>query len=408
MTKFEKYAYLAIKKGINLQKGQKLFIRSSVDNTEFVRNLAEIAWKNGAKDVMVQWSDEKLSRLRFLHGDDDILGNKSEWQTEYMKQVVDEDYQMLAVISNNPENYKGIDPKRMSKELAVVSKTVKPLTDKTITNTVQWSVISLPSPEWAIKVFPNAKNTEEAIEKMWEAIFCINRIDDNDLIENWNKHIEVLASQSKKLNDYKLKSLIYKNSIGTNLEIGLPKGHKWVGGSKQAKTGNMFIANIPTEEIFTTPHKDEVNGIVYSTKPLIYMGNIIDDFWIKFEKGRATAYKANIGHEFLEKMITAHPNADFLGEVALVPQSSPISKLGIVWYNVLYDENASCHLALGNAYSYTVEDTEGLSEDELMAKGINRCLSHNDFMIGSDCMNIVGKTEDGREIDIFQNGEWAI
>jgi len=408
LEKIKKYARLAVEKGVNIQQGQKLFITSSVDTVEFTRMIVKVAWERGAKDVIVRWTDEKVSRERFLHGDEDIFGIEQKWLIEYINYVVEEGYQFLAVRCDNPEIFKGADPQKISKEMGAVGKVHKPLSDKMMTNSIQWNLVAVPSSEWASKVFPEAKTSEEAIEKMWEAIFYVNRIDDNDPIENWNKHLEILASQSKKLNDYKLKSLVYKNSIGTNLEIGLPKGHKWVGGSKQAKTGNMFIANIPTEEIFTTPHKDEVNGIVYSTKPLIYMGNVIDDFWIKFEKGRATSYKANIGHEFLEKMITAHLNADFLGEVALVSQSSPISKLGIVWYNILYDENASCHLALGSAYSYTVADTDGLSEDEKMAKGINQCLSHNDFMIGSACMNIVGIKEDGKKVQIFENGEWAI
>ncbi|MCL1934770.1 MAG: aminopeptidase [Defluviitaleaceae bacterium] len=182
----------------------------------------------------------------------------------------------------------------------------------------------------------------------------------------------------------------------------------WVSGDIKAKTNNRFIPNIPTYEAFTVPHRDEVNGIVYSTKPLIYMGNVIDKFWIRFQNGKAIEYKAEIGNEFLEKMITIHPNADFLGEVALVPHSSPISQSGLLWYNTLYDENASCHLALGKAYPSTLAGVENLSEEEKMAKGLNQSLSHNDFMIGSACINIIGKTEDGKEIQIFKDGEWAI
>ncbi|MCL1935153.1 MAG: aminopeptidase [Defluviitaleaceae bacterium] len=401
MTKIVKYSLLAIEKGINIQKGQKLLIRSSVDNANFVRTLSELAWKKGAKDVIIQWFDEQINRQRYLYGEIDIFGVKNKWFVEYINKIVEEDYQVLTIYSGNPEILKDIDPDKTTKEFSVLSKIAKPFSEKIMNNKIQWCVLCVPSPEWAIKVFPNAENSEKAIELMWDAIFKINLIDDNDPFEN-------LSSQTKKIQDYNFKSLTFKNSLGTNLEIGLPKGHTWVSCCETAKTGNTFIANIPSYEVFTAPHRNEVNGIVYSTKPLIYMGNIIDKFWIKFEKGQAIEYKAEVGNEFLEKMITLHPNANFLGEVALVPHSSPISKLGLLWYNTIYDENASCHIALGNGYSSTLPLVENLSEEEKMEQGLNQSISHNDFMIGSECMNIVGKTEDGREIQVFKNGEWAI
>ncbi|MCL1925367.1 MAG: aminopeptidase [Defluviitaleaceae bacterium] len=408
MTKIEKYARLAIEKGVNLQEGQKLLIRSDVESAYFARTLAKIAWEKGAKDVMIRWQDERFDRDRYLGGSDDIFGIDNKWFAEQTKHIVDEGYQMIAILSSNPESFKGIDPERVSKEQSKMQEDNKPLRDLVSSSGIQWNLIAIPCAEWASKVFPEAKSEEEAIEKMWEAIFVATRIDDNDPIENWNNHIKALSSQAQKLQDYNFKSLIFKNSLGTNLEIGLPKDHVWVSCGEEAKTGNAFIANIPTEEVFTAPHKDEVNGIVYATKPLVYLGNVIDKFWVKFEKGRAVEYKAEIGNDVLEKMITVHPNADFLGEVALVPQSSPISTSGILWYNTLYDENASCHIALGNGYSYTVAGTEGLSEEELMAKGLNQSMSHNDFMIGSACLEIIGKTYDAKDVPVFKDGEWAI
>ncbi|MCL1935365.1 MAG: aminopeptidase [Defluviitaleaceae bacterium] len=408
MDKLNKYSILALEKGVNIKKSQKLLIRSSVDNADFVRTLTELAWKRGAKDVMVQWFDDKINRKRYLYGDSDIFGIESKWYIEYINKIIEEDYQIITVISSNPENLKDIDPEKITKESKVISKMLKPLGERMMDYTIQWSIIALPCKEWAVKVFPNAKTPEEAVNLMWEAIFKVTLIDDNDPIENWDNHIKNLSVQTKKIQDYNFKSLIFKNSLGTDLEIGLPKGHIWVSGEKKSKKGNSFIANIPTYEVFTAPHRDEVNGIVYSTKPLIYMGNVIDKFWIKFQNGKAVEYKAEVGNEFLEKMITIHPNADFLGEVALVPHSSPISQSGLLWYNTLYDENASCHIALGKAYPSTLAGSENLSEEERMAKGLNQSLSHNDFMIGSACMNIIGKTEDGKEIQVFKDGEWSI
>ncbi|MCL2611185.1 MAG: aminopeptidase [Defluviitaleaceae bacterium] len=408
MTKQEKYAKLAIQKGVNLQKGQKLLIRSQVDSADFARTLAKMAWEAGAKDVLIHWLDEKADRLRYLSGDDDIFGVTDSIMEAHTKHIVDENYQMIAILSNDPEILKGIDPERIAKEHSMIQKVRKPLSDKVVSSSIQWNLVAIPSPSWAFKVFPEAKNEEDAIEKMWEAIFKASRIDDNDPIENWNKHIEILSAQAKKLQSYNFQSLIFKNSYGTNLEVGLPDGHIWVSCGEKAKTGYEFIANIPTEEVFTAPHANKAEGIVYSTKPLVYMGNIIDKFWIKFENGRAVEYKAEIGQDVLEKMITIHPNADRLGEVALVPHSSPISASEILWYNTLYDENASCHLALGKGYTYTVAGMEGLSEDEQMAKGLNSSLSHNDFMIGSACLEIIGKSGDGKEIQVFKDGEWSI
>ena len=409
MNKIEKYARLAIEKGMNIQKGQNLLIRASVDNVDFARLLSKVAWKNGVRGVMVQWNDEKLSRERFLYGDIDIFGQENIWSKEYINKIIDEDYQILTVISNNPENLKGVSPEKMTKETKTLGGIYKPIVDKMTSNAIQWSVVAVPSPEWAIKVFPDSNSPEEAVETMWEAIFAANLIDEGDPVENWNAHLKTLSERTKKLQSYNLKSLTFKNSLGTDIEIGLIKEHIWTGVTKTSKTtGNSFIANIPTYEVFTAPHRTEVNGIVHATKPLVYMGNIIDKFWIRFEKGCAVEYKAEIGQEFLEKLITIHPNSNFLGEVALVPYSSPISKSGILWYKTLYDENASCHIALGNGYSYTMSGSDGLSEEEKMAKGLNQSLAHTDFMIGSKCLSITGEAEDGSTIQIFENGEFVI
>ena len=408
LSKIESYARLAVEKGVGFKKGQKLLIRSDVNAAYFARMLAKVAWELGAEDVFIRYMDEKEQRLRFLNGGDDIFGIRKKYLDEFMKQMVDDDYQLIAVLSNDPENLKGVDTDRIAKETKMISEASKPLSDRASAGDIQWSLAAIPSPSWAMKVFPNEPSEEAAIEKMWDAIFVATRVNEGDPVKNWIDHVNTLADNARKLQNCDFDTLTFKNSYGTNLEIGLPEGHFWASCGEKAKTGNVFIANIPTEEVFTAPHRDRVNGIVYATKPLVYMGNIIDKFWIKFEKGKVVDYKAEIGHDILEKMITIHEDADRLGEVALVPHSSPISASGILWYNTLYDENASCHIALGRGYAFTLPKTQGLSEEEAAKMGLNQSLSHNDFMIGSACLSITGKTTDGLIVEVFKDGEWAI
>jgi aminopeptidase len=273
---------------------------------------------------------------------------------------------------------------------------------------VQWAVVSVPAPAWAKKVFPNAASDEEAINLMWDAIYAASRVDDGDPVENWKKHIVTLDAKKDALMEHNFKSLHFKNSLGTDLVLELPKGHVWVACGEQAKTGFNFIANIPTEEVFTAPLRTGANGIVYSTKPLVFMGDVIDGFWLRFKDGKVVEYDAEKNKHLLEKLLTTHENSEYLGEVALVPHSSPISQSGILWYNTLYDENASCHLALGRGYSYTLSGTEGKNDEELNAMGLNQSLAHEDFMVGSSCLDIIGTTYDGKEVFVFKQGEWAI
>ena len=407
-TKIENYARLSIEKGVGLKKGQKLLIRADVDAAPFARILAKVAWEVGAVDVIIRYLDEQEQRLRFLHGEEDIFGVRKVYLDEFFKYAVEEDYQLVAVLSADPENLKGIEPGRIAKETRMLSESSKPLSDKTTSGEIQWSLTAIPSASWAKKVFPNEASEEDAIAKMWDAIFLATRVSEGDPVKNWDEHVKNLALNAKKLQNYEFDSLVFKNSYGTNLEIGLPEGHFWASCGEKAETGNVFIANIPTEEVFTAPHRERADGIVYATKPLVYLGNIIDKFWIKFEKGKVVDYKAEIGHDILEQMLTVNENADRLGEVALVPHSSPISTSGILWYNTLYDENASCHIALGRGYSFTLPKTQGLDEASCEKEGLNQSLSHNDFMIGSACLSILGKTKDGKEIEIFKDGEWSI
>jgi len=407
--KLQKYVRLVVNMGVNIQKGQKLLIRCPVDCAYFARLAMEEAYKAGAQDVQILWGDEKAGRINFLLAPDSNFGIEVEWEKARVQHLVDEGYNMLVVYATDPEILKGVDPERILKNQKVGMNTMKPLRDKVASSEIQWSLVSVPTESWARKVFPVAKTDEEAMELMWEAIYSASRVDDKtDPVENWKAHIATMQQKVDALMKHNFKYLRFKNAAGTDLEITLPEGHLWVACGEKAGTGYNFIANIPTEEVFTAPHRTGTNCVVYATTPYVYMGDVIEDFWFKFKDGQVIDFGAKKNQHLLEKMVKAHKNADFLGEVALVPHSSPISQSGILWYNTLYDENASCHLALGNAYPYTVKGALGKNDDELNLMGVNQSLAHEDFMMGSADMSIVGVTYDGKEVQVFEQGEWAI
>ena len=408
MTKLEKYVKMIVNVGVNIQKGQKLVINCPVDCAYFARLAMEEAYKAGAEDVQIRWGDEISTRINYLHAPDSNFGKEIQWEKDRIKYLVDEGYNLLAVAASDPEILKGVDPERIQKNQKVTAITTKPLSDKISSSQIQWTIASVPTVAWAKKVFPNAKDENEAMDLMWDAIYAASRVDENDPLENWNKHIANLQQKVSALAGYNFKYLRFKNEIGTDLEIQLHEGHIWVACGDKAATGYNYIANIPTEEVFTTPLREGVNGIVYATKPLVYMGDLIEDFWLKFKDGKVIDFGAKKNKNLLEKLIYIHENGDYLGEVALVPFDSPISNSGILWYNTLYDENASCHLALGRAYSDAVKGTAGKTDEELNAMGINQSLTHADFMMGSPDLEIIGVTHDGKEIDVFKNGNFAI
>ena len=408
MTKLEKYVKMIVNVGVNIQKGQKLMIRCPVDCAYFARMAMEEAYKAGAEDVRIEWNDEASMRINYLLAPDSNFGHEYQWEKEKVKFYVEEGFNLISVASFDPEILKGVDPERITKNQKVASVTMKPLSDKVSTGAIQWTIASVPTIAWAKKVFPNAANEDDAMAQMWDAIYAASRVDDNDPVANWNKHIATLQEKVDALMAHNFKYLRFKNSLGTDLEMQLPEGHIWLACGEKADTGYNFIANIPTEEVFTAPHRTGTNGIVYATKPLVHMGNLIEDFWIRFKDGKVTEFGAKNNENLLEKLIYTHPNADYLGEVALVPHASPISESGILWYNTLYDENASCHLAFGRAYATTVKNTEGKSEEELIEMGVNQSLTHADFMIGSADMEIIGVTHDGKEVPVFVKGNYAI
>lgn len=402
----EKYVELVIKKGINLQKGQILVINSPVETFEFTRELTAKAYEVGASEVVVNWFDEISLKYKYLYGEDKIFDIFPEWQKEFYEYYRKKGAAFLSIYSTDPDVLKEVDKNRVARYEKAKGIALKEYRDNIMENSNQWSVVSIPTKAWARRVFPELKE-EFAINEMWKLILHIVRADKEDPILEWENHLNILKNRMDYLNSKKFEKLIYKNSLGTNLEIGLPEGHRWISGGENSKGGVYFVANIPTEEIFTMPHREKVNGVVVSTKPLIYGGSTIKDFTLKFVDGKIVEYSAKVGEEILGKLLNIDENSRYLGEVALVEFKSPISQSKKIFYNNLYDENASCHLALGAAYPVCLEKSEGLGEEELLEKGMNISMIHEDFMIGSEDMEIIGVDKNGEETLLMKDGNFV-
>ena len=402
----DKYVELVIQKGINIQKGQILVINSPVEVYDFTRKLVKQAYELGASEVVVHWNDEVVGKYKYVYGAEDIFDTFPEWQKESMEYYRKKGAAFLSVYATDPDILKEVDKTRVARFQKAKSLALKEYYENVMGNSNQWCVISVPTQAWAKRVFPEL-STEVAILEMWKLILKIVRADKENPILEWENHLNTLKARMDYLNKKRFAKLIYRNSLGTNLEIGLPEGHKWISGGEKSKAGVEFVANIPTEEIFTMPHREKVNGVVVSSKPLIYGGSVIDKFTLTFKDGEVINYSAEVGEEILEKLLSMDENSKYLGEVALVEYDSPISKSERVFYNTLFDENASCHLAFGGAYPVCLENSEGQSEEELKERGMNNSLTHEDFMIGTEDMEIVGIDSEGRETIIMKNGNFV-
>lgn len=402
----DKYVELVIQKGINIQKGQILVISSPVEVYDFTRKLVKQAYELGASEVVVHWNDEVVGKYKYVYGAEDIFNTFPEWQKESMEYYRKKGAAFLSVYATDPDILKEVDKTRVARFQKAKSLALKEYYENVMGNSNQWCVISVPTQAWAKRVFPEL-STEVAISEMWKLILKIVRADKENPILEWENHLNTLKARMDYLNKKRFAKLIYRNSLGTNLEIGLPEGHKWISGGEKSKAGVEFVANIPTEEIFTMPHREKVNGVVVSSKPLIYGGSVIDKFTLTFKDGEVINYSAEVGEEILGKLLSMDENSKYLGEVALVEYDSPISKSERVFYNTLFDENASCHLAFGGAYPVCLENSEGQSEEELKERGMNNSLTHEDFMIGTEDMEIVGIDSEGRETTIMKNGNFV-
>lgn len=403
-----KYAKLAVKTGVNLQKGQGCVISAQVDQFEFAEMVAEEAYRAGAKWVMMDWGDQAVTKLKYRHETLTQLSKVEEWQKERMKFMGETLPAMIHIASTDPDGLKGVNVQKMQKAGAAVGKIMKPYRDA-MDNKYQWCILAAPSKKWAKKVFPGER-TSAAVEKLWEAILQTVRItEDNDPVAEWQKHNETLRKKCEKLNSLDLDYLHYQSKSGTDFKCWLIPGSKWHGGCDTlATTGVSYNPNMPSEEVFTSPMRGRCEGTLAATLPLSYQGNLIDKFSVTFQDGKAVSVKAEQGQELLEHMIKMDEGACMLGELALVPDDSPISNSGILFYNTLFDENAACHVALGAGFDETVPGFENMSDEELLEKGVNDSIIHVDFMVGCKDLDITGYTRDGKEVQIFKNGNWAI
>ncbi|WP_243292321.1 aminopeptidase [Bacillus sp. FJAT-47783] len=403
--KLEKYAELAVKVGVNIQKGQELLITASIQAVDLVREIAKKAYDAGAKYVHVDWSDDVITRVTYEKADSEAFTQFPEWKKLQREELAKRGAAFISVTSQSPDLLKGIEGERISNFQKSAGKALHTFRKYIQSDKVSWTVIAAASEDWAQKVFPDEPE-EKRVKKLWDAIFKATRVDLENPVGAWKQHDQSLHEKVHVLNEKRIQTLHYK-APGTDLTIDLPEKHIWVGAGSVNEQGVEFMANMPTEEVFTVPKKDGVNGYVTSTKPLSYGGNIINNFTITFENGRITHVKAEEGEEILKKLVETDEGSHYLGEIALVPHESPISQSNILFYNTLFDENASNHLAIGSAYSFCVEGGKTMSDEELEANGLNQSITHVDFMIGSAEMDIDGILADGTTVPIFRKGNWA-
>ena len=405
-TVLKNYAKLIAKTGVNVKSGQDVIIRAELDQPEFVAYVAEECYRAGARNVRVEWSHQPVSRLNAIYQSEDTLAEVAPWQEEKLR---DQSLSLPAVIyleSADPDGMSGVDAHKVSSASMRRFPKIKPYRDA-MENKYQWCIAAVAGKNWAKKVFPKEKNAQAAEEKLWEAILRCSRSEGNP-IGNWNEHNKNLSERCRILNGLHLKKLFYRSSNGTDLTVGLMSEGVFAGGGETTLSGRYFNPNIPSEEVFTTPRRGLAEGVVYSTKPLSYQGQLIENFHLRFADGKVTEAAAEKGEEVLKKMLAMDEGASYLGECALVPFDSPINESGLLFYNTLFDENASCHLALGRGFSMCVKGYENYSDEKIKELGVNDSMIHVDFMIGARDLSIEGETEDGARVPIFVNGNWAI
>ncbi|MBD8034218.1 aminopeptidase [Solibacillus merdavium] len=404
-SKLTKYAELAVKIGVNIQPNQYLYIAASIESAPFVQVVTKIAYETGAKQVFVDYTDDQITRTRYELAPDDSFDFFPPWKVQEREWLAEQGAAFMSIVSQSPDLLTGIDSKRIATFQKAAGTALNKYRQYVQSDKISWTVIAAPSKQWAQKVFSDLPEQEQ-VEALWEAIFKATRADLENPVQAWAQHNDNLHEKVDYLNNKNYAKLHY-TAPGTDLTIDLPKGHLWCGAGSVNEKGDEFMANMPTEEVFTVPHKNGVNGYVSSTKPLSYGGNIIDNFKITFENGRIVDVEAEQGEEVLKNLVATDEGSHYLGEVALVPFHSPISESNILFYNTLFDENASNHLAIGSAYAFCLEGGKTMSQEELRKHGLNDSITHVDFMIGSAQMNIDGITKDGQAEAIFRDGNWA-
>jgi aminopeptidase len=401
----DKYAELAVRVGLNVQKDQTVVIMTSIACADFVRKVTLKAYEAGAKNVYVDWDDDGIKAIKLHKAPEEALHEYPMWKAKGFEEYAKEGAAFLTIYAPNSDLLKDVEPQR----IATATKTAAMARDGFLSylrnSQVSWLLVSIPTPEWSAKVFPEL-GVEERVAKLWELIFKLTRVDAADPVKAWEEHVSLLQVKQKLLNSKKYKALHFQ-APGTDLTVELAERHLWVSAGSYNEKGTFYIPNLPTEEVFTMPSKYGVNGTVTSTKPLSYQGTLIDKFSFTFEEGRIVKATAETGEDILNKILQTDEGGSYLGEVALVPDDSPISNSNLIYYNTLFDENASCHLAIGNAYPFTLEGGTSMSKEELLEAGYNSSLIHIDFMIGSAEMDIDGITQDGTREPVFRKGNWA-
>lgn len=401
------YAKLVVRMGVNVQKNQDVVINASVDDAYFVKYVVEECYKAKARSVMVEWSCDEITKLHYKHQSIKTLTEIPNWKLEKLQLAVDVLPAMIHILSEDPDAMNGVDQEKMTQVRRVTGPTFMKYREQ-MENKYQWTIVGIPGEAWAKKIFPNVSK-KKAMELLWDAILDVTRVN-GDSIKNWEAHNANISDKCQKLNALGIKTLSYKSANGTDFSVGLHKESIFAGGVEKTLSGVVFNPNMPTEECFTSPDKTTANGVVMATKPLSVMGKLVDNFGFRFENGKIVDVISNKPEEkeLLEKLISLDEGARQLGEVALVPYDSPINKTGLLFYNTLYDENACCHLAIGRAFNECIRDFANKTEEEMKAIDLNTSMIHVDFMIGASDLSIVAKTYDGKTVQIFENGVWAI
>ena len=404
-TQLQRYAKLIARVGLNVKKGQTVFIAAGLDQPDFVTMVVEECYKAGASEVYVEWSHQPADKLSSKYRSLESLSELKPWAKAKWEYKAKNYSCRLFIESEDPDGMSGVDQAKMSAARRALYPQIKPFR-LAMENKHQWSIAAVPGKAWAKKVFPHLSE-KKAMEEMWRVILLTSRADGKNPIKAWKEHNADLDARCQYLNNLGLKYLEYKSANGTNLTVELNEDGVFCGGKEKTLKGRIFNPNIPTEEVFTSPKAGAAEGIVYSTKPLSYMGELIENFSLKFEGGKVTEVKAEKGEALLKEMVSMDEGAGKLGEVALIPYDSPINQSGVLFFNTLFDENASCHLALGHGFNESLKGFEKYTDEECKKRGINDSMIHVDFMIGARDTSIVGVTKDGKRVQIFENGNWA-
>lgn len=399
------YAQLAVRVGVNVQPNQELIVTANTNEVPLVRHIVAEAYKAGAKNVVVLYNDDDSVLSRFQYGHQSALEYAPQWLYDALAMAYEQGAARLSIYGGNPALLENVDPDKVALHSKNQSLAAKRISELVSGFAINWSIVSYANPVWAKMVFPEDAE-DVAVNKLWDAIFKVSRVDQDDPVSAWQQHCENLTKRKDLLNQKRYAALLFRGP-GTNLKVGLADGHVWEGAWGQATNGVRCVPNMPTEEVFTMPHRERIDGYVSSTKPLSLHGQVIENIYVRFEKGRVIEAKAAKGEEVLKKLLETDEGANYLGEVALVPYSSPVSKTSLLFYNTLFDENAACHIALGRAYEENLEGFKDLSPEERKERGYNYSLVHEDWMIGSDEVDVDGITQSGQSDPLMQRGEWV-